>query len=302
MLNQLRYFQSVVRSNSFTVAAEENHISQSAISQQIKALEAELGTQLIKRYGRRFELTPAGERFYKKSLLIVADYDRLCQEITRAPRADDETLRVGYLKCFSGSEFHRAVVAFSAQYPEVDLQLIGGNHEELSQGIRDGLMDMVFMGQRRAFSTEYANFSLAEIGSFIEVAARNPIAYMDSITPEDLKNTPCILVASQGHEESERDFYYHSIGFRGEFLFADTLKEARLMVARDLGFMPAEGGGLSIPQFGGSLVRVPLYRGSTQITRHYCAFWLADKSGYYIEEFAGMLKAEFEKQPMLVSE
>ena len=152
MLNQLRYFQSVVRSHSFTAAADENHISQSAISQQIKALEAELGVQLIKRQGRRLELTPAGEHFYKKSLLIVADYDRLCQEITRVPRAEDEVLRVGYLKCFSGSEFHRAVATFSARYPEVDLQLAGGNHEELSQGIRDGLMDMVFMGQRRAFS------------------------------------------------------------------------------------------------------------------------------------------------------
>ena len=73
------------------------------------------------------------------------------------------------------------------------------------------------------------------------------------------------------------------------------------MVAWDLGFMPAEGGGLSIPQFGGSLVRVPLYRGSIQITRHYGAFWLADRSGYYIEEFANMLKAEFEKQPAPVS-
>ena len=301
MLNQLRYYQSVVRSNSFTAAAEECHISQSAISQQIKALETELGTQLIIRHGRSFELTPAGEHFYKKSLLIVADYDRLCQELTCAPRTDGEILRVGYLKCFCGSEFHRAVAAFSAQYPEVDLQLTGGNHEELSQGIREGQMDLVFMGQRRAFSTEYANFSLAEIGSFIEVSARSPIACMDSITPEDLKNTPCILVASPGQEQSEQDFYAHSIGFRGEFLFADTLKEARLMVARDLGFMPAEGGGLDIPQFGGSLVRVPLYRGSTQITRHYCAFWLADRPGYYIEEFAGMLKAEFEKQPAPVS-
>ena len=162
-------------------------------------------------------------------------------------------------------------------------------------------MDLVFMGQRRAFSTEYANFSLAEIGAFIEVAARSPIACMDSVTPEELKNTPCILVASPGQEQSERDFYFNSIGFRGEFLFADTLKDARLMVARDLGFMPAEGGGLGIPQFGGSLIRVPLHRGNTQITRHYCAFWLADRSGYYIEEFAGMLKAEFEKQPAPVS-
>ena len=47
MLNQVRYFQAVVRHGSFTEVAEECHISQSAISQQIKALEEELGVQLL---------------------------------------------------------------------------------------------------------------------------------------------------------------------------------------------------------------------------------------------------------------
>ena len=68
MLNQLRYFQAVVRCGSFTEAAEVCHISQSAMSQQIKALEQELGIQLLERMNRRFVLTPAGGHFYKKSL------------------------------------------------------------------------------------------------------------------------------------------------------------------------------------------------------------------------------------------
>ncbi|MCH5352170.1 MAG: LysR family transcriptional regulator, partial [Acutalibacter sp.] len=68
MLNQVRYFQAVVRLGSFTEAAEECNISQSAISQQIKALEQELGVQLLERSKRKFTLTPAGEHFYKKSL------------------------------------------------------------------------------------------------------------------------------------------------------------------------------------------------------------------------------------------
>lgn len=51
MLKQLKYFISVVRNNSFSAAAEENFISQSAISQQIKALERDLGFDLIERAG-----------------------------------------------------------------------------------------------------------------------------------------------------------------------------------------------------------------------------------------------------------
>lgn len=65
MIRQIRYFQAVVRNNSFSEAAEECHISQSAISQQVQALERELGFHLLERKNRRFSLTPAGEHFYK---------------------------------------------------------------------------------------------------------------------------------------------------------------------------------------------------------------------------------------------
>ena len=56
----MKYFQAVVHNNSFSKAAEECHISQSAISQQIQALERELGFHLLKRKNRKFILTSAG--------------------------------------------------------------------------------------------------------------------------------------------------------------------------------------------------------------------------------------------------
>lgn len=80
MLKRLKYFQSVVRLNSFSEAAEENYISQSAISQQIQALERELGFKLLERRNRTFDLTSAGEYFYQKSLALTADFERMCGE------------------------------------------------------------------------------------------------------------------------------------------------------------------------------------------------------------------------------
>ena len=80
MIKQIQYFQAVVRCKSFTEAAEECFISQSAISQQVQALERELGFNLLERKNRKFSLTPAGEHFYKKSLVLIADYERMCQE------------------------------------------------------------------------------------------------------------------------------------------------------------------------------------------------------------------------------
>ena len=65
-LNQLRYFVSVARCRSFTQAAQYHFLTQTAITQQIKALEDSLGLQLINRQKRPIELTPAGKVFYQE--------------------------------------------------------------------------------------------------------------------------------------------------------------------------------------------------------------------------------------------
>ncbi|MBO6094038.1 MAG: LysR family transcriptional regulator, partial [Oscillospiraceae bacterium] len=67
MHRQMRYFIAVVETNSFFEAGEVCHISQSAISQQIKALEDELQVQLLERHGRKFTVTPAGQYFYEQA-------------------------------------------------------------------------------------------------------------------------------------------------------------------------------------------------------------------------------------------
>ena len=63
LLRQMRYFAAVVDCGSFTEAAEQCYISQSAISQQIQSLEKELGIELLHRENRRFTVTPTGPVF-----------------------------------------------------------------------------------------------------------------------------------------------------------------------------------------------------------------------------------------------
>ena len=142
MLKQLRDFQSVVRLSSFSAAAEENFISQSAISQQIQALERELGFRLLERKNRSFSLTPAGEYFYQKSLILTADYERMCREAARIAHGDRASLRIGYLRCYTGGEFHRTLELFSEQHPDVDMSVTYGNHEELYALLRAGEADL----------------------------------------------------------------------------------------------------------------------------------------------------------------
>ena len=292
MIKQIKYFQAVVRCKSFTEAAEECFISQSAISQQIQALEHELGVKLLNRENRKFSLTPAGEHFYQKSLVLMADFERLCHETVRIANKDNAELRIGYLKCYGGQEFRLAVAEFSEKYPDVSVHIINGNHEDLYDALRSGGVDLILSDQRRAFSDEYVNFILATSECYIEIAARNPLASLESVETNELKNIPCILVASPEQQENERTYYQEIVGIKGDFLFAENLEEARLLVIGGKGFMPIEGGE-NEPGFAAALRRILLTRKGKPIKRNYCAFWKMDNSGYYVEEFADILKSEF---------
>ncbi|MCM1327309.1 MAG: LysR family transcriptional regulator [Bacteroidales bacterium] len=293
MLKQVKYFQAVVRCGSFTEAAEECHISQSAISQQIQALENELGVSLLERRNRKFTVTPAGEHFYKRSLILMADFDKLCRETAQIACGKDARICVGYLKGYGGREFHQAVADFTEKYPDVAIQIITGNHEELYDELRLEHVDLVLSDQRRAFSDEYINSLLVTHECYIEIAGRHAIADMESVDVSELRSIPCILVASSTQQKNEQTYYHDIVGLKGEFLFAENLEEARLLVIGGKGFMLVEGDGQPMQQFGQTLHRVPLLRSGKPIRRNYCAFWKADNSGYYIEEFADILKSKF---------
>ena len=105
MFKQLRHFQSVVRLNSFSAAAEENYISQSAITRQVQALERELGFQLLERKNRLFALTEAGAYFYQKSLVLTADYERMCAEAAKIAHGDGASLTIGSCAAMPATSF-----------------------------------------------------------------------------------------------------------------------------------------------------------------------------------------------------
>ena len=296
LLAQIKYFQAVVRCGNFTEAAEECYISQSAVSQGIQALERGLGVKLLLREHRGFKLTPAGEHFYKKSLPLTVDFEKLCRETVRLARADEPRLAIGYLRCYGGHEFHEAVAEFAAKYPQVEIQIVNGSHEDLYDGLRTGGVDLVLNDQRRAFSDEYVNFILASCECFVEVPSRGFLAGLASVELEELKNYACILVASEKQRRGEQDYYQNTLGFAGEFLFADSLEEARLLVTGGKGFLPIEGGDCP-SQYAVSIRRIPLCRAGRQIARRYCAFWKKDNANPLIAEFAGMLKSRFGKYP-----
>lgn len=292
LLRQIEYLQAVIEHGNFYLAAEQCHVSQSAISQQIKKLEDELGVKLLDRHNRTFSLTPAGEHFYRKSLIISGDLKQLVRETKRIADHDHAILRLGYYKGYHGNELSEAIATFSEKYPAVDVQIVVGSHEELYHAMENNSVDLALSDQRRAFSDAYNNEVLAESKIYIELSSKNPLSKLPALETEDLKNTPCILVINPTGQKEEQDYYETIIGLRGEFLFADTVQEARLKIITGQGYLPVDVIGEQV-WFDTSVSRIPLVRNQSPVTKTYCAFWKKDNSGYYIEEFAQILKSCF---------
>ncbi len=294
MLNRVRYFHAIVQYNSFTEAAERCNISQSAISQQIHSLEEEVGTKLFNREKRRISLTEAGEHFYRKTLVIVNDYDRLVKETQKIGNGENAKLRIGVLLTYGGEELQLAISEFTTKYPTVDVSIMTKNHEELYESLNHESVDIILSDQRRLFSNDAENVVVQKNHCWIEIARRNQIAALDSVDQNDLRNFPCILVANQGQEENETTYYRQTYGFDGDFIFAPTIKDARLMVVANRGFFPVDGQPI-LSHFDATIARVPFYKNYEPFTKNLCIFWKKDNSGYYIEDFAEMLENKFIK-------
>ena len=289
LLRQIQFFVSIIDENSFTEAAEKNYVSQSAISQAMNALEADLGVKLIERKNRSFQITTAGEYFYRKCKSLLTDLEAVRKETIRLGSDEEVALHVGYINLYAGPELSDAIAEFSTLYPEVKISVQSGTHEELYHGLVSGSLDLALNDQRRAFSDDYVNMELKNAECIIELSERSDLSSYERVEVADLSKLSCIIVSSKEQRETEAEYYRNILGFANDFLYAETQEEARLMVIGGRGFLPVEAVG-KLPEVSGAIKRVPLYRKNRRVTRKYCIFWPEERTGYYIEEFAEMLR------------
>lgn len=172
------------------------------------------------------------------------------------------------------------------------MQITVGSHEELYHAMENNSIDLALNDQRRAFSDAYHNEILTESKIYIEMSAKNPLSKLDGLEAADLKNTPCILVINPAGQKEEQEYYESIIGLHGEFIFADTMQEARLKIITGRGYLPVDVIGEQA-WFDTAVSRIPLIRNGQPVKKIYCAFWRKDNSGYYIEDFAEILKSCF---------
>ena len=145
-LRHLRYFLAVAEERNFTRAAKRLHIAQPPLTQQIKALEAELGVLLFDRSGYRVELTEAGRLFAVEVSRILADVRRAVLLAQRAARGMRGQVRVGFTESASFNPLvMRTFQAFRENSPEVELALEERQSTELSAALSDGRIDAAFL-------------------------------------------------------------------------------------------------------------------------------------------------------------
>lgn len=294
-LRQIQYLCAVVETGSFTRAAERCLVSQSAISQQVKALEGELGFELLRRHGRSFDVTPAGDLFARKASVLLSQLEGLRYEAEGVANGWATTLAVGYLNRYEGWEVQAAVTAFAVRHPHIPVLATAGSHETLYHLIMRHDVDVLFSDRRRALSDSFVNLHLFDGWQYVEVSEASPVAWADELTVAELTNLPCVLIAAVDQEETERTYHRDVLGFRSDFLFARSREEGRMMVAGNQGFMPLETREQT-PRTGTAIRRIPLVGQTGQLKSEYYCYWPRERTNNLIEEFANILAGMFDEQ------
>jgi DNA-binding transcriptional LysR family regulator len=135
----LRYFAAVAETGHMTQAAERLGIQQPPLSQQVKALERELGVALFRRHPRGMALTDAGRHFQVEALRILEDMDAMKQRMLRIASGQAGVLSVGFTSSAAAHRFMPdALRAFRASHAGVELQLRENNAAEVTEALVAG--------------------------------------------------------------------------------------------------------------------------------------------------------------------
>ncbi|MBC3949819.1 MULTISPECIES: LysR family transcriptional regulator [Pseudomonas] len=218
-LRHLRYFIAVAEELHFGRAAQVLGISQPPLSQQIQALEQELGTRLFDRTNRRVELSEAGRLFLDEARLVLAQVDKAADVARRAQLGELGELKIGFTTSAPfTSSIPQAIFAFRQRFPAVHLALQEMNSMEVAAQLED---------------------------QSIQVGIMRPLALPESLVVVELLREPLVAIINAGHplaQGSEQGLHLSELANEPFVFFPRTYGSglyAQLMgLARAAGFTP----------------------------------------------------------------
>jgi DNA-binding transcriptional LysR family regulator len=145
-LRQFRVFEAVARNLSFSRAAEELHLSQPAVSMQVRGIEAILGMPLTEQIGRKIYLTDAGREVLHASQAITARLDDLQHNLAQLRSVDSGSLKLAVTATVNAVATG-ILVRFRGRYPGVAVHLGVSNREAVLDLLANNRIDLAIMGQ-----------------------------------------------------------------------------------------------------------------------------------------------------------
>jgi len=190
-LRHLRYFTAVAAHGSFNRAAQVLHLTQPALSRQVRDLEDEIGVPLLERGTNAVTLTPVGEAFYEEAVAVLAHAEKAVQRARGEGRG--EVLRVGYMAAVVPGLMVPAMERFQAARPRVRIELVDLLPAEMKKAARERQIDIAMLPAPDAKSIEgYRWQELRKITTTLVMAAGHPLARLKKIPPARLRGVPLI--------------------------------------------------------------------------------------------------------------
>ena len=201
----MRYFVTVAEELHFSRAAARLHLAQSALSAQIRRLEAEIGGPLLVRSTRRVTLTPAGEALLAEGRAILAAADGALSRVTALARGEQRALVIGSLGPVPGAMLSPLLARFGARWPQVRVEVRAMDFSEGVHGLRDGRIDLAFL---------YAPLHEPDVelvpvrceARVVVLPRGHRLARRDSLRPSDLRGET-FVVQPDAWPQEWRDFW-----------------------------------------------------------------------------------------------
>ena len=158
-INHLNYFKVLYEEKNITHAAENLYISRQALSKAILSLEEELGVKLTRGTHNGVEFTTAGDYFYKRTCILLKEYETTLNELKNMNEKGDYIIRLGvdYMTTYIYDE--EALLPFTKTHPSVHFEWIIRTPDELEKGYIENQDDIVLSHMDVPYTTEIKNIS-----------------------------------------------------------------------------------------------------------------------------------------------
>ena len=235
-IRQLRAFVAIAETGTFTAGAARVHVTQAAISMQIRQLESEIGARVFVRAPRHVILTEAGEQLLRRARHILREHDAALDEIAELAGAERGRLRIGSASAMVLTEQLPAILKdLRKQHPAAEISVVSGTSEVLVDQILAGEVDIAFVSlpvDVRGIKTE----RLSEDQLVAIASPRHRLAKQKTVSAYTLAGERLILGERGGNTRRLIDQFFAQAGVTIRVAMELSRQQAiRRMVEEDMG-------------------------------------------------------------------